>query len=69
VPATRVQLLPEVVDLSYVPMFAGLVSLFVMMAGVVGGLRPERVVRLALFGNLPGGIGAVAVIGLLAAVR
>ena len=67
--ATRVQLLPEVVDLSFVPTAAGLGSLLLILWGVSRGHRPDRVVRLGVLGTVVGGIGATVAIGIVAAIQ
>jgi hypothetical protein len=53
--ATRVQLLPDVVDLSAIPTGAGLGSLLFCAFGAARGYDPDRLGRLALLGTLLGG--------------
>ena len=67
--ATRVQLLPDVIDLSLIPTGSGLGSL-ALAYGAARRFEPERLGRLSLLGTLAGGLvtaGAV-VIALLADV-
>jgi len=64
--ATRVRLLPEVVDVSIVPTVAGLFSILFAAVGAVRRYPPERLGRLTLFGTLLG--AAIATIYLLGAV-
>ena len=58
--ATRVQLLPEVVDLSLIPTGAGLGSLLLVGYGAVRRFEHERIGRLALLGTLVGGVTTAA---------
>ena len=64
--ATRIQLLPEVIDISIVPTAAGFGGL--LAAGCAAALRfpAERLARVTLFGNLAG--AAIAAVGLLLAL-
>jgi hypothetical protein len=55
--ATRVQLLPDVIDLSFIPTGSGICSLILVLYGALRRFDPERIGRLALFGTLIGGIG------------
>ena len=67
--ATRVRLLPEVVDISLVPTLAGVFSIVFAAAGAACRFPLERVGRLTLLGTLCGGALAVlvfAIAGLLA---
>lgn len=60
--ATRLRLLPEVVDISLVPTLAGVGSL---VAVAYGALRPfpvERLGRITLLGTLAGGMLAVGIL-------
>jgi hypothetical protein len=58
--ATRVQLLPDVVDLSLIPTGAGLGSLLLVGYGALRRFEPDRIGRLALFGTLVGGVATAA---------
>jgi hypothetical protein len=64
----RVQLLPEVIDLSFIPTGSGIGSLVLVSYGALRRFEPERIGRLALLGTILGGIGTAAVV-LLAALR
>lgn len=64
--ATRVQLLPEVIDLSLVPTAAGAVGLFAAGCGAALRFPPDRLARITLFGNLMG--ATIAVTGVLIAL-
>ena len=64
--ATRVQLLPEVIDISIVPMAAGVGGLFAAGCGAALRFRADRLARITLFGNLVGAVVAAA--GLLIAL-
>ena len=55
--ATRVQLLPDVIDLSIIPTGAGCGSLVLCAYGAARGFGPERLARVMMFGTL---LGAVA---------
>ena len=55
--ATRVQLLPDVIDLSLIPTGAGLGSLGFVTFGAARRFEPERPGRLSLTGTLLGGLG------------
>ena len=63
VAATRLQLLPEVVDISIIPTAAGIGGLLALFTGAVLRLDPDRLGRLTLLGNLLGGV--LASFGLL----
>lgn len=68
--ATRVQLLPDVIDRSLIPTGSGLGSLALVAYGAARRFEPERLGRLSRLGTLAGGLvtaGAV-VIALLADV-
>jgi len=54
--ATRVQLLPDVIDLSLIPTGAGLGSLVLVSYGALRRVKHERIERLALLGTLVGGV-------------
>jgi hypothetical protein len=56
--ATRVQVLPDVIDVSIIPTTAGLGSLAFAFFGAVRRFDPDRLARVALFGTLLGGAGA-----------
>ena len=61
--ATRVQLLPDVIDLSIIPTGSGLGSLIFVLYGAVCRFDHDRVGRLALLGTvLGGGVTAIAVV-------
>ena len=64
--ATRVQLLPEVIDLSLVPTAAGAGGLLAAGCGAALRFPPERLARITLFGNLLG--ATIAVMGLVIAL-
>jgi hypothetical protein len=64
--ATRVQLLPDVIDLSLVPTAAGAVGLLFAAYGAARRFGPERLGRVTLFGNLAG--ATVALLGILIAL-
>ena len=53
--ATRVQLLPDVIDLSAVPTGAGFGSLLFCAFGAACRYDPDRLARVALLGTLLGG--------------
>ena len=61
--ATRVRLLPEVVDISLVPTLAGVGSLVMAAYGAVRRFPLARIGRLTLFGTLLGGVAAAAILG------
>lgn len=58
--ATRVQLLPEVIDLSLIPTGAGVGSLLLVGYGALRRVKHERIERLALLGTLVGGVATAA---------
>jgi hypothetical protein len=60
--ATRVQLLPDVIDLLLVPTGSGVVSLMLVSYGAARQLDHDRIGRLALLGTLLGGVGTAAFI-------
>ena len=66
--ATRIELLPEVVDLSIIPTASGVGGLVTAGYGAARGFPPERLGRITLFGNL-GGAAIAAFIILLAVVQ
>jgi hypothetical protein len=53
--ATRVQLLPDVIDLSLIPTGSGLGSLALVAYGALRHVNPERIGRLSLLDTLVGG--------------
>ncbi len=55
--ATRVQLLPDVIDLSFIPTGSGIGSLILILYGGLRRFDPDRIGRLALLGTLIGGVG------------
>jgi hypothetical protein len=65
--AARVQLLPDVIDLSIIPTGAGLGSLLACAVGSACRFDADRLGRVALFGTLFGA-GATAVGMVLASV-
>jgi hypothetical protein len=64
--ATRLQLLPDVIDVSLVPTAAGLGALVFAFYGAARRFGPDRLGRITLFGNLFG--AAVAALVLLVAL-
>jgi hypothetical protein len=58
--AARVQLLPEVIDLSLIPTGAGLGSLLLVGYGALRRFDHQRIERLALLGTLVGGVTTAA---------
>lgn len=60
--AIRVQLLPEVIDISIIPTGAGVGSLAFVSYGALRHFKPDRIGRLALFGTVVGGLGTAAVL-------
>jgi hypothetical protein len=60
--ATRVRLLPDVIDLSLIPTGAGLGSLVLVGYGALRRFDSERIGRLALFGTLVGGVATAAAV-------
>ena len=57
--ATRVRLLPEVIDVSVIPTGAGLGSLGFAFYGALRRYEPDRIGRLTLLGTLLGAGGTV----------
>ena len=55
--ATRVQLLPDVIDLSFIPTGPGIGSLILILYGALRRFDPDRVGQLAPLGTLIGGVG------------
>ena len=53
--ATRVQVLPDVIDLSLIPTAAGFGSFVSVTVGAAMRFEPERIGRLSLFGTVLGG--------------
>ena len=68
--ATRLQLLPDVIDLSFIPTGSGICSLILILYGALRRFEPDRIGRLALLGTLIGGVGTAGfvLIALLAEV-
>jgi hypothetical protein len=62
--ATRVQLLPEVIDISIIPTGSGVVSLVSVSYGALRQFEPDRIGQLALFGTLVGGLGAAGALAI-----
>jgi hypothetical protein len=60
--ATRVQLLPDVIDLSFIPTGSGIGSLMLVFYGAVRQFDPDRIARLALLGTLLGGVATAAIV-------
>lgn len=58
--ATRVQLLPDVIDLPFIPTGSGVGSLMLVFYGAARRFDPDRIARLALLGTLLGGVGTAA---------
>jgi hypothetical protein len=58
--ATRVQLLPEVIDISFIPTGSGVASLAFVTYGALRRYEPDRLGRLALLGTLLGGLATAA---------
>lgn len=62
--ATRVQLLPDVIDISTIPTGAGVGSLAFVSYGALRQFEPDRVGQLALFGTLIGGLVTAGILAL-----
>jgi hypothetical protein len=60
--ATRFQLLPDVVDLSFVLTASGLGGLLCTLGGVAAGLPYDRLVRVIILGQVLGGLAGAAVV-------
>jgi hypothetical protein len=60
--ATRVQVLPDVIDLTLIPTGSGLASLTLVAYEAVRRFEPERIGRLSLLGTLVGGGATTATI-------
>jgi hypothetical protein len=56
--ATRVELLPDVIDVTTIPTGAGLFGLLFSFYGALRRFDPDRLGRLTLAGNLLGGLAA-----------
>jgi hypothetical protein len=65
---TRVQLLPEVIDFTFIPTCSGAVGLAAMGTGATLRFSPERLGRITMFGQLTGAALGVLVlaVGLVA---
>ncbi len=66
-PAVRVQLLPEVIDMSFVLTFSGGGGLLATFVGVTLRLDPDRLARLVVLGNLVGACVGASMFALAAA--
>lgn len=64
--ATRVQLLPDVIDVSFIPTGSGIASLALVAYGAARRFEPDRLGRLALLGTLIGGLGTAASLSIFA---
>jgi len=62
--ATRVQVLPDVIDLSLIPTGAGLGSLLACAIGAACRLDADRLARVALLGTLLGGVATTILVAL-----
>ena len=60
--ATRVRLLPEVVDISFVPTLAGVGGLLLAAYGATRRFPPPRIGQLTLLGTLFGGALALLIL-------
>jgi hypothetical protein len=60
--AARVQLLPDVIDISIIPTGAGLGSLALAFYGALRRFEPDRLGRVTLFGTLLGAATATIVL-------
>jgi hypothetical protein len=65
--ATRVRVLPEVIDVSIIPTIAGVFSLGFTSYGAMRRFDPDRIARLSLGGTVLGGAigGALLLIALV----
>jgi hypothetical protein len=54
--AVRFQLLPEVIDLSFVLTVSGLFAALTALIGAIARVNPDRLARLVVFGNLLGAV-------------
>jgi drug/metabolite transporter (DMT)-like permease len=61
--ATRVRLLPEVVDISLVPTLAGVGGLILATYGAMRRFPPPRIGQLTLLGTLIGAVLAMGILG------
>ena len=68
--ATRVQLLPDVIDISSIPTGSGVLSLALVSFGALRRYGPDRMARLSLLGTLLSGLitSAVLLIAVIAGV-
>ena len=62
--ATRVRLLPEVIDISMIPTGAGVGSIAFIVYGACRGFEPERLARLSLGGTVVGGVAGAGVLAI-----
>ena len=61
--ASRVQVLPDVIDMSFVLSFSGLGGLLATLIAALLRLDPDRLARLVVFGNLAGaGLGSLVIV-------
>ena len=67
--ATRVQLLPELIDISIVPTSAGSVGLLFAGYGAARRFGPDRLGRITLFGNLFGGALSLLILLLIVLIE
>jgi hypothetical protein len=65
-PAVRVQLLPEVIDITFVRTFSGGGGLLATFVAAALRLDPDRLARVVVFGNLVGACGGLFVFALVA---
>jgi hypothetical protein len=65
--AVRFQLVPEVIDLSYVLAFSGFFALLATLIAAALRFEPDRLARLVVFGNLVGAVIGTVIL-LLAAL-
>jgi hypothetical protein len=63
--ATRVQLLPDAIDVSIILTGSGLSSLIFVVYGALRRFDPDRIGRLALLGTVLGGIGTAAFVAIV----
>jgi hypothetical protein len=64
--AVRFQLLPEVVDVSYVLTFSGFGGLLATMVAAALRFDADRLARLVVLGNLLGGLAGTLAVALVA---
>ena len=66
--ATRVRLLPEVIDVSIIPTGSGVLSLMFVSYGGLRRFHPDRIARLSLLGTSLGGVVTAAALLIALAV-